>query len=201
MPDIQFDLEAVADVSKYIATAKLYFESPVKEYQVDGTPYGVDKSTIRSFHGIDKPLNTYNSWAHRNVNQVYKAIGIEEKALFNKWYENLNANVSVTFNDRINVAQKHKLIDLFLKWCARNDQVSSSVRAALIKNAYCPLDSYSLRLLDRIAPGTVINRKPSMGDVTTEMAYQYIQTVIQEICVKLDCMPLHFDYLAWNTEH
>lgn len=203
MPVITLTPDAKHRLTERLEAARHYFAQALPADQVDASQYGVDSSTIRAFHGFNKPLATYRAWAARVVPSFAVALERDSQEDFDRWYKTLVVALATEFGGQtLAPYQRHKLADLFLKWVARCSSVPPEARAWILEFAHCPLDSYSLSLLKEIVPGTVLNNaEPRMSVIDSEAAYNYVQEIIREICIQVPCRPLHFDFIAWNAEH
>ena len=203
MPSIILTDDSKYRIANNLQAAVRYYNQIHPRGQVDGSEFGVDKSTIRAFHGFNKPLATFNAWAEDSIPQLARASEVEDQQEFDTWYERLVITLDTAFGQQaLAPYQRHKLADLYLKWASRFNEILTAARKRIVNFGHCPLDSYSLGLLREVAPGTVLNSAaPSMSVITSEAAYQYVQEIVREICEQIPCRPLDFDYVAWNAAH
>jgi len=203
MPSIVLTADARNRLANNLQTAVQYYNQSCSRELIDGTQFGVDKSTIRAFHKFNRPLATFNLWARNRIPELIGGLNFSTEQDFDISYERLAISLDTAFNPNVLLPyQRHKLIDLFLKWASHLEEIPFATRHWIVNFGYCPLDSYSLGLMRDVAPGTVLNNEePRMSVITSEAAYRYVQEIIREICEQIPCRPLHFDHIAWNAVH
>src|SRR5487761_412056 len=184
MPTIELTTESRNHLIQQLGDATEYYRELHPRDHVDRSEFGVDKSTIRAFHGFVKPLATFNSWAGNSIVGIGQVGEHRTQTEFDDWYDELVASLDLAYGRQPLAAyQRHKLVDLYLKWACRCDEIAAAARVRIVEFGHCPLDSYSLGLLRNVAPGTVLNTSvPSMSVITSEAAYSYVQAAIREVC-------------------
>ena len=182
--------------------------------------YGVGSNTYRAFKGPKEPspskkyekLKTppskaYSAWA----NKVCKSL--DAKALakqiatvqgFEAWHGSLAESLQkhwkkVQAGESLSLAHKYKLIDLFVKWLSNHNFDCPELTKAFEEHAHCALDSQTLEKINACISYALPIKNPSMGDITTQAAYDFCQQLIAGFARSQGGSSLLFDYHSWKS--
>lgn len=193
-----------------------YIPSKGKEYKWPPTvaeikTYGVAGNTFRAYTGMKpyKPSVLYRQWARATVEKLIRENKLKEyvctEKSFEKWHKKLAQSLEQSWHKNtegkvsLSVAQKYKLVDLFVKWLSRFNFGDQIISDGLIQNAHAALDSKILGKMNQLCQGNLHKPKNvSMSFIKEQKNYICYQNALRYICNQLGSTPLIFDYYAWN---
>jgi len=167
---------------------------------------GIAGNTFRAYTGWENsPSETYRNWAEKQNEEILKLSpkSISSQEDFDTWHQKLAESLQRHWQkaedgNRLSVAHKYKLIDLYIKWLTRYKHPEPELNAMLIQFGHCALDRQTLAKINEHLDGLLPIAKPSMGCIATENAYAFCQAIIRDYCNAAGGTPLLFDYYAWQ---
>jgi len=170
------------------------------------------------------PLSVYNEWASRQLALLSKSserwVLLQDRDEFERWHAELTQSLCSHWRQRtheiaelrtketgapvepvnaeLSLAHRYKLVDLFVRWLRMKDAYAPALAAACLANGHIPLDRKSLHVLSETFGGIGLRGPFSMGDVHTEAAYQFYQSLARALCHEAGGSPLLFDVFAWT---
>lgn len=168
---------------------------------------GITGSTFRAYQNCGgSPSVAFRGWATAEGYALINQRAIQNRKdfleLHGKLADSLSAHWIRTGLRGLTVAEKYKIIDLFVKAVAfTNDHPSEKEREALYHYGNIPLDKFSLIAIDSLFYGIVVNPAPSMGHIRDEQTYGFLQDQIHLLTHAANIPNLVFDHYAWNLTH
>lgn len=170
--------------------------------------YGVGGNTFRAYTGLDTPPSkAYRDWASK-VSKDFEARALAKQIAtaegFEVWHSSLALSLEkhwkkVHGSKFKSPAYKYKLLDLFVKWLSGHDFQCPELTKAFENHAHCALDSQTLEKINACMSYALPLKKPSMGDITTETAYDFCQQLIAGFTRSQGGSALLFDYHSWKS--
>lgn len=201
-----FNLARVRDFK--MAVPKLKKQIGKEMWSSKDTQFGIGGNTFRAFTGFDnKPSELYRTWAKKQCKAIdldseSLAMAVDSKESFEEWHASLCKSLQKHWkrqeNRELNIAHKHKVIDLYIKWLSQFDFGSSIISNGLITYSHCAIDSQILLTLNDCLSGALPIGKPSMGHVQYETTYQFCQKLVSGFSSHCGGTSLLFDYYAWK---
>ena len=164
--------------------------------------WGIDGSTFRAFRGFStSPSKLYKAWVDkhglRKINEL-------TRPYTRKSFEDLHCNLVRSLeqywkrkSDRqLTIAQKFKVVDLFIKAISRSNSMTQPVNEFLVQYGHIPLDKYSLNAVKELFYGIVVCNEPRMGNIEDKETYTFIQSQIYLLTSKSKVPNLYFDVYA-----
>lgn len=183
---------------KDIKKAEMYFNNTKSE-----SSFGIHGSTFRSYRGFKiAPSKIYSEWvvSIRNDSIIRNLQSVNSRKKFLNFHRELQGSLDAFWykrqKKRLTIAQRNKIIDLFLKYLGRTQQCKN-----IITYGNVPLDKFSLLLVSDMFYGVVVSKKPSMGDIRDIETYDFLQDLIWKLTSREKIPNLYFDYFAWNSKH
>jgi hypothetical protein len=181
------------------------FKVPTKPYSEKG--YGVGGNTFRAISIKDKKLNlkpseVYQQWAKNRISSFDKYAS--KNSSFQKIHNELVSDFRAYWKDQthqeLELAHALKLVDLYIKWiCLSSD--NKVVKEYLLKNAYCPLDKFSIAQINKCFNNVFPFTNATMGAIKSMETYYLIQILIAEFCKIANRKPIEFDMWSWDKNH
>ena len=171
------------------------------------TDLGITGSTFRAYRNCGgSPSATFRSWATGEAYALINRRAVQNRKDFLKLHgelaSSLSAHWSRTGLRNLTVAEKYKIVDLFVKAVAfTSAHPSEKEREALYHYGNIPLDKFSLIAIDSLFYGIVVNPTPSMGHIRDEQTYGFLQDQIYRLTQATNIPNLVFDHYAWNLTH
>lgn len=189
--------------------AKEYFDT--KELlDLEKTKWGISGNTFRSYVNFNIPPSLlYREWAKKTVSEEYflKSLAdIKNYQDFLKVHEYTQKSLDRFWkqkqNKSLTLAQRNKIIDLFIKFLSRAEiQEFSDLNKTLLQFGHIPLDKFSLLAVKDCFYGIVLSPNPRMGDIDNMDTYYFIQNQIRDLMIETRLPNLFFDFYAWNLQH
>ena len=169
--------------------------------------WGIDGSTFRAFRGIrPRPSKLYKAWVDkhglRKINKLtrpYTRKSFED--LHCKLVRSLELYCKRKANRPLTIAEKFKLVDLFIKAISRSNSITQQISEFLVQYGHIPLDKYSLNAIKELFYGIVVCNEPRMGNIEDKETYTFIQSQIYLLTSKSKVPNLYFDFYAWEMKH
>ena len=161
---------------------------------------GIDGSTFRAYRKFKiGPSVVYRDWAMLMMEDLVPFKAIKSRDDFLELHIRLQKSLDKFWYNkqkkRLSVAQRNKIIDLFVKYVGASNHIKP-----LIKYGNVPLDKFSLLFLKKLTYGVVISDKPAMGDIKNLETYNVLQEIIWYATSNAKIPNLYFDYYAWNLK-
>jgi hypothetical protein len=181
------------------------FKVPTKPYSKK--EYGVGGNTFRAISIKNKKLNlkpsqVYQQWAKDKISSFDKYAS--KNSSFQKLHNDLFSDFKKHWKDQthqeLELAHALKLVDLYIKWVCLSSN-NKVVKEYLLKNAYCPLDRFSLAQINKCFNDVFPFTNTSMGAIKSIESYNTIQNLISEFCKIANRNPIEFDLWSWDNEH
>jgi hypothetical protein len=163
-------------------------------------------STYRAFRWLnEQPSKIFKAWASKIIiegdfkNQILWCKNREDfKNLHNKlWIELSNFRLQQQ-KQKLILAHKNKLLDLFFKYLARSNIWNVDINKKIIKYSNIPLDSKTLPIINDLLNWILLNDSFSMWVIKTKESYEYLQELVYIIMTENDSFGLNLDYYANN---
>lgn len=166
---------------------------------------GASGSMFRVFRGIDKPSLHYKNWAFdqtRRQEFERKVLSLKSQEEFEGLHLALGESLSNYWRDKTGneliLPYKFKLLDVFIKRACELELPNAKMNDILLSFGHVPLDKLVFDALDDIFSGVLLLQGRSMGNVKTDEAYRFYQTLIRDLMAELGSPALFFEYFAWN---
>lgn len=172
--------------------------------------YGITGSTFRAYRDFKQsPSKVFRTWATKQIesDDIFKSLKkIKNKDDFNKFHKELSNSLDKFWldeqNKKLEFHQNNKILDLFVKFLAYTNKTTEfNVKDTILNFGNIPLDKFSLLAVKELFFGIVISNNPSMGNITEEDTYQFLQNQISELMDDAGVPNLYFDIYAWNRTH
>jgi hypothetical protein len=166
---------------------------------------GASGSMFRVFRGIDKPSAHYKTWAFDQVRSPQferDVLSLTSQENFERFHSSLGDSLSNYWRDKTGNElirpYKFKLLDVFIKRACELQLPNPKMNEILLSFGHVPLDKLVFDSLDKLFSGSLLLSGRTMGDVETDDAYRFYQTLIRDIMAQLGSPALYFEYFAWN---
>jgi hypothetical protein len=215
----------VTRYQEYLATASAWWADKRRETTQFGVEQSTLRTIPTGLDGPKHgPLCVYNEWAGQQLTKLSKTrerwVLLQQRDEFERWHAELTQSLCDHWrrrthevaehrsreegkqvdpvNAELSLAHRYKLVDLFVRWLRMKDGHAPELAAACLANGHIPLDRKSLHVLSETFGGIGLRGPFSMGDVHTEVAYQFYQALARGVCEEAGGTPLLFDVFSWN---
>jgi hypothetical protein len=214
MPSISVEL-----ISKWVSLYQDFLPQARAGFangDAEKTEFGVEASTMRAIsngsRGANGPLQSFNTWAGRMVYNIRKAAACDYPR-HQAGFESLHLELSMSLQAHwrlqspdkpLSLAHCYKMVDLFVRWMSLKGwqpvkEHGPALRDALLSYGHIPLDRKSLHILSETFGGIGLAGPFSMGDVHTQAAYDFYQSLARGIVEEAGGSPLLFDAFCWHS--
>lgn len=166
---------------------------------------GASGSMFRVFSGIDKPSLHYKNWAFdQTCSEEFErnVLSLKSQDDFERFHLALGDSLVKYWRDKTRnelvLPYKFKLLDVFIKRACELELPNAKMNDILLSFGHVPLDRLVFDALDDIFSGILLLQGRSMGNVKTDEAYRFYQTLIRDLMTELGSPALFFEYFAWN---
>lgn len=193
--------------------AALFADPPTAPFETGGNTWGVERSTLRAYRGIDQPGQRINDWA-AGVAAEWRTNGIPgvgagpaaAAAAFEAMHAKLADQVATVLEaPELPVALRYKPVDLFMIRMALDPTLELAARDHLRRHLHPALDRYALgdvadpenpRGLANLIPGFAFQGM-SMGAVRTAAHYHALQSIVRQVTQAIGLVPFNFEVWCW----
>lgn len=196
-------LESIAKLRRVRAEARKFYA----ERKSIANNWGIDGSTFRAFRGLStSPSKLYKAWVDqhglRKINELTRPY---TRKSFEDFHCNLVRSLEQYWkrksNRQLTIAEKFKVVDLFIKAISRSNSITQPVNEFFVQYGHIPLDKYSLNAVKELFYGIVVCNEPRMGNIEDKETYTFIQSQIYLLTSKSKVPNLYFEFYAREVNH